>query len=376
MGQISTVRSRRFLGLDVHKATIAVAVAEDDDQQPQMWDTIPNEPGAVRSMVRKLSRGGVELKAAYEAGPTGYGLCRQLLGLGVDCMVVVPTLIERPRGRVKTDKRDAILLARLLRRGDLTPIWIPDEEHEALRALVRARYDAKEEHHRARQRMNKFLLQMGIRVPAGIKPWTKRYHQWLKEGVQLAQPPAQVVFEDNRRVEQQAEERVRHLEQELRTWSAENPRVALMIEALQILRGIGFLTAATIAIEVGDFRRFATAPGFMNFIGLTPSEHSSGESQHRGGITRAGNRYLRHVMVQSAHHSRHVPNVSRERGERMKEMPKELVEIGLRAQGRLHYRYRTLSRRIGRPKSIVAVARELSGFVLEVGHHIEELRAA
>lgn len=376
MSQASTVRSTLFLGLDVHKATIAVAIAEDDDQPPQMWDTIPNEPAAVRKMVRKLRQGGRLLKAAYEAGPTGYGLCRQLLDLGVDCIVVVPTLIERPRGRVKTDKRDAILLARLLRRGDLTAVWIPDEEHEALRALMRARYDAKEEHHRAQQRLNKFLLQMGIRVPRGVKPWTKRHHQWLKEGVQLAQPAAQVVFEDYRRVEQQAEERVRHLEQELRTWSAKNPRVALMIEALQILRGIGFLTAATIAIEVGDFRRFATAPGFMNFIGLTPSEHSSGESQHRGGITRAGNRYLRHVLVQSAHHSRHVPNVSGERRQRMKEMPKELVEIALHAQGRLHYRYRTLSRRIGRPKSIVAVARELSGFVLEVGHKIEELQAA
>ena len=371
MFETSTPCSTRFVGLDVHKATIVVAVAEDDDRPPELWDTIPNDPAAVRKLVRKLSQGGHQLKATYEAGPTGYGLCRQLLNLGVDCIVAVPTLIDRPRGGVKTDKRDAILLARNLRRGDLVPVWIPDEEHEALRALSRSRYDAKEDHQRARQRLNKFLLQMGVRPPAGVKAWTKRYQQWLKE-VQLSQPAAQVVFEDYRTAEEQAQERVRRLEQELRTWAEQNPRVALMVEVLQILRGIGFLTAVTLAVEVGDFRRFAAAPSFMYFVGLTPGERSSGETRNRGGITHAGNRYLRHVLVQSAHHARHQPHLSRERRQRMAEMPKELTEVAVKAQGRLNYRYRSLSRRIGRPKAIVAVAREMAGFVWDLGRQMDE----
>jgi transposase len=375
MGHVSTRNSTRFLGLDVHKASIVVAVAEDDDQPPQVWDKIPNEPEAVRKMVKKLGQGGHQLKAAYEAGPTGYALCRQLSDLGVDCMVAVPTLIPRPHGGVKTDKRDAILLARLLRRGDLVRVWVPDPEHEALRALVRARYDAKEDQQRARQRLNKYLLQLGVRPPAGVKAWSRRHHSWLRE-VKLEQPAAQVVFEDYRAAEQLAQERVRRLEQELRTWAGQNPRVAAMVVVLQALRGIAFLSAATIAVEVGDFRRFGSAPSFMHFIGITPSEHSSGESQHRGGITHAGNRYLRHVLVQSAHHARHQPCVSRELSRRLEGMPKDTVEIALKAQGRLHYRYRSLSRRIGQPKAIVAVARELAGFVWALGQHMDEVMAA
>jgi transposase len=372
MYEISTPSSSRFVGLDVHKATIAVAVAEDNDQPPEVWGTIPNDPAAVRKMVRKLSQSGHRLKAAYEAGPTGYDLYRQLTGLGAECMVAVPTLIPRPGGNgVKTDKRDAVLLARLLRRGDLTAVYVPDREQEALRALCRARYDAKEDHQRARQRLNKFLLQMGVRRPVGLKAWSRSYHQWLQE-VQLDQPAAQVTFEDYRAAEQLAQERVRRLEQELRTWVQQDPQAALLVDALQALRGVGFLTAVTIVVEVGDFRRFPTARAFMAFVGLTPSEHSSGESRHRGGITHAGNRYLRHVLVQSAHHSRHQPNVSRERGRRLAEMPRELSELALKAQGRLHYRYRSLSRRIGRPKAIVATARELAGFVWDLGRQMEE----
>ncbi len=371
----STPRSTRFVGLDVHKATIVVAVAEDGDQQPESWDKIPNDPSAVRKMVKKLGQDGHRLKAVYEAGPTGYGLQRQLADLGVECIVAVPTLIPRAHGRVKTDKRDAILLARLLRRGDLVPVWVPDPTIEALRSLARARYDAKENHQRERQRLNKFLLHWGVRPPAGVRAWTNRHYRWLKE-VQLSEPAAQVAFEDYRAFEQLAQERVRRLEQELRTWAEQHPRLALIVAALQILRGIGFLSAATIAVEVGDFRRFAAATSFMHFIGITPSEHSSGESQQRGGITHAGNRYLRHVMVQSAHHSRHQPGVSRELQKRMEDMPKDMIEIALKAQQRLHYRYRSLSRRIGQPKAIVAVARELAGFVWAMGQHMEETLAA
>jgi len=373
MVETSTLRSTRFLGLDVHKASISVAVAEDDDRAPEFWDKIPNEPSAVRKMVRKLGQGGHQLKAVYEAGPTGYGLHRQLRELGVECVVAAPALIPTPRGGVKTDTRDALNLARVLRRGDLTAVWVPDREHEALRSLVRARYDAKEDHQRARHRLAKFLLQLNRRPAVGVRAWTKRYHQWLKE-LRLEQPAAQVVFEDYRAVEQAAQERVRRLEQELRTWAEQSPRMAQVV-ALQILRGIGFLSAVTIVAEVGDFRRFAHARGFMCFIGVTASEHSSGSSQHRGGITHAGNRYLRHVLVQSAQHARHAPCLSSALRKRMQDMPPDMVELATRAQQRLHYRYRSLSWRIGRPKAIVAVARELAGFVWALGTRVEGLAA-
>lgn len=374
MVDASTVGRIRYLGLDVHKATITVAVAEDNDQPPEVWDTIPNEQAAVRKMVRKLSQGGYRLKTAYEAGPTGYVLHRQLTQLGAECQVVAPTLIPRPRSRVKTDARDAIELARLLRRGDLTAVWVPDEQHEALRSLVRVRYDAKEDHQRARHRLTKFLLQRGTRPPVGVKAWSKRHYSWLR-GLELKQPADQVVLEDYLGAEQTAQERVRRLEQELRTWAEQSPRYALIV-ALQILRGIGFLSAVTIVAEVGDFRRFAGARGFMSFIGITPSEHSSGESRHRGGITHAGNRYLRHVMGQSAQHARHQPSVSRVLHKRMEGMPPDMIEIAQRAQQRLHYRYRSLGRRVGRQKAIVAVARELSGFVWALGQRVEPLLAA
>jgi len=375
MVETSTVSKTRFLGLDVHKATITVAVAEDDDRPPERWDKIPNEPAAVRKMVTRLSRDGCRLKAVYEAGPTGYGLQRQLTDLGVECAVAAPALIPHERGkRVKTDTRDAVNLARLLRRGDVTAVWVPDREHEALRSLVRARFDAKEDHQRARQRLAKFLLQEGVRPPHGVRAWTLRYHRWLDQ-IQLEQPPAQVVFEDYRAVERAAKERVKRLDQELRTWAQESSRMAVIM-ALQILRGIGFLTAVTIVAEVGDFRRFAFARGFMSFIGVVASEHSSGERQQRGGITRAGNRYLRHVIVQSAHHARHAPCISRELSKRLEGMPSELVEIAQKSQQRLHYRYRSLSRRIGRPKAVVAVGRELAGFVWALGVQVEELLAA
>jgi transposase len=324
-------------------------------------------------MVRKLKQGGsYRLKAVYEAGPTGYGLHRQLTDLEVECVVAAPALIPTAPGRVKTDTRDAINLARLLRRGDLTAVWVPDQEHEALRSLVRARYDAKSDHQRARHRLAKFLLQQNTRPPVGVRAWSKRHHQWLKE-VRLEQPAAQVVLEDYLAVEQGAGERVRRLEQELRTWAEKSPRLAL-IAALQMLRGIGFLSAVTIVAEVGDFRRFAQARGFMSFVGVTASEHSSGSSQRRGGITHAGNRLLRHVLIQSAHHARHAPSAASRR--HLQEAPPAMAELATRAQQRLHFRYRSLSRRIGTPKAVVAVGRELAGFVWALGTHVEELMAA
>jgi transposase len=359
----------RFVGLDVHKATIAVAVAEDGSQ-PEPWGTIANDPSAIRRLVRELGGQGIKLMAGYEAGPTGFATYRQLSRLGVECQVVAPSLVPRRAGdRVKTDRRDALLLARLLRSGDLTPIWIPDEEHEALRNLVRSRADAQVDLVRARHRLTKFLLRQGLRPPSGVKAWARKYQSWLA-GLHLPQAADGVVLEDYRQVVEAAATRVKRLTAELQHCAEQSPHLRV-IAALQSIRGIAFLTAVTIVAEVGDMRRFKTAPAFMAYTGLVPSEHSSGRSIRRGHITHTGNALLRHVLGESAHHARHAPRVARALKQRQAGVPPEIVELDWRAQQRLHRRYRHLSARLGRPKAITAVARELAGFVWDLGRMME-----
>lgn len=358
----------RYVGLDVHKATISVAVA-DDGVAPVLFGTIANDPVAVRKLVSQLKRQG-KLVAAYEAGPTGYGLHRQLIQLGVECIVVAPALIpRRPGDRVKTDKRDAIALARLLRSGDLTPIWVPGPDDEALRDLVRSRFDAKDDLRRAQHRLAKFLLRQSIQAPPGIKPWSMRHLRWLDQ-LRLNHPTSQLVLDDYRVAVHAARERVRRLEADLERSAEQSPRLGTIL-ALQVLRGIAFLSAVTIVAEVGDFRRFPNAPRFMSFTGLTVSEHSSGVSRRQGRITRAGDRYLRHVLVQAAHNARYAPSLEGELKRRLRDVPADLVDLSLSAQTRLHRRYRHLDRRIGRHKAVTAVGRELAGFVWAIGQRME-----
>ncbi len=359
----------RFIGLDVHKATITAAIGEQSGP-PALYGTIANDPGAVRKLIRQVGR-DANLLVAYEAGPTGYALHRQLSDLGVDCVVVAPSLIPRRAGdRVKTDNRDAVTLARLLRAGDLTPVWVPEEADEALRDLVRARFDAKTDLLRAKHRLSKFLLRQGLQPAPGTKPWTTRFQTWLSQ-LRFLQAAAQVVFEDYRATVRAAEDRLRRLEADLRRCATESRQVAL-IAALQALRGIGFLSAVTIVAETGDLRRFARARGFMSFTGLTSCEHSSGSSRRRGAITHTGNAYLRHVLVQAAHNARYPPNHSAALNQRQAGLPPDLLELAWRAQLRLHHRYRHLLGRLGRPKAVTAVARELAGFVWAVGQRMAE----
>jgi transposase len=362
----------RFVGLDAHARTIAVAVAEEAGA-PGEYGVIPNDPSSIRRLVGRLGGPGVRLVACYEAGPTGYVLHRQLESLGVDCMVVAPSLIPTRSGdRVKTDRRDALKLARLLRSGDLTAVWVPDQEHEALRDLVRARADAKADLLRAKNRLSKFLLRRGVRAPHGVRAWTARHRAWLGQ-IRLEELSAQIVLEDYRSVVEVAEERVRRLEGALHTAVPERHRA--LVAALQAFRGIAFLTAVTIVAEVGDLRRFASAPQFMAYVGVVPSEFSSGGHHRRGRITKAGNALLRHVLVEAAHHARHQPRVGATLRRRQQGVPASIVELSWRTQMRLHHRYRHLSGRLGRPKAITAVSRELAGFVWAVGQQ-QEVAAA
>jgi transposase len=365
-------RTTRYLGLDVHKATITVALAEESGA-PEVWGTMPNDPTAVRKLVSRLGR-DAKLVAAYEAGPTGYALHRQLLELGVESQVIAPSLVPRRAGnRVKTDSRDALSLARLLRSGDLTAVWVPNPEHEALRDLVRARYDAKVDLLRARHRLSKFLLRQGLYPPRGVKNWSLRHKVWLNQQ-RLPWPAAQVVFDDYLATMRAAEDRVRRLEASLDDCAQGSSQLAL-IAALQALRGIGFLSAVTIVAEVGDLRRFASPRQLMAYTGLVSSEHSSGPSRQRGAITHTGNPYLRHIFVQAAHNARYQPNRSWELEQRQAGLPADLIELSWKAQTRLHHRYRHLLARLGRAKAVTAVARELTGFIWAVGQR-EALRTA
>lgn len=359
-----------FVGLDVYKETIAVAVANGHGGEVRSWNLIPNTPEAVRKLVRRLGTPR-QLVCVYEAGPCGYILYRHLSRMGARCLVVAPSLIPaKPGDRVKTDRRDATKLARLLRSGDLTPIWVPDEEHEALRDLTRARDDARVDLLRARHRLSKFLLRLGLILPAGVKPWSVKHRQWV-QGLELPRACQQIVLREYVLTLEQTQERLRRLETELAE-AARTSQHAAVIAALQALRGVGLVTAITLVAEVGDFHRFRTPRELMAYAGLVPSESSSGPRQHRGAITKTGNAHVRHMIVEAAWHYRHAPGVWGALRQRQVGQPEEIKAIAWQAQDRLHRRYRRLlGRGKARQQVVVAVARELLGFAWAVAHAVK-----
>ena len=361
----------RFVGLDVHADTIAVAVAERDGEVRSLG-IIPNRPDAIRRLFKKLGD-AKHLRACYEAGPCGYVLYWQLTQFGVACDVVAPTLVPMKAGdRVKTDRRDAAKLARCLRAGDLTAVWVPDAAHEALRDLVRARLAAKEDQLRARNRLGKLLLRHGLRPPEGARGWGRGHVTWL-HAMRFEQPALSAAFRDYLGEVEHAGDRLQRLERAIdEAVAVAPPRMRAVIEALQSLRGVAKITAATIATEVGELSRFSSAPQFMSYGGAVSSEHSSGASTHRGAITKAGNFHLRRVIIEAAWAYRHLPRVGRELRARQQGQPPSVVAIAWKAQHRLHKRYVKLTAR-GKHQNtaITAVARELLGFVWAVGKEVE-----
>ena len=317
---------------------------------------------------------GATLRVCYEAGPTGYGIHRRLSEAGIDCEVVAPSLIPVQSGnRVKTDRRDAKRLAQLHRAGELTPIYVPDEAAEALRDLERAREDAKRAQTVARHQLSKFLLRHGRRYTESGN-WTLRHLAWIARQ-QFDQPAQQRVLGDYRNTLQLATERLAQLERDIDelVWTT---ALAPLVKALMAMRGVALVTATTVAAEVGDFRRFPTAGSFMAYLGLVPSEHSSGATQRRGSLTRTGNRRVRRLLVEAAHHYRYRPNMSRELARRNEGIAENVRLIAWRAQHRLHRRLRQLTARgKSHPKAIAAVARELAGFMWAIGQE-QELVAA
>ena len=356
----------KYVGMDVHKQTIAVSVAEAQGGEVRYLGEIANSPEAIQKLVKQLRKGDAQLSFCYEAGPCGYGIHRQLSDLGWACQVVAPSLIPKKAGdRVKTDRRDSLLLARLHRAGELTAVWVPDDAQEALRDLTRAREDMKHLQRQAKQRLSAFLLRHGQRY-SGKSNWTQAHYRWL-EGMNFNQPVQQIVFQEYVDTVQLLSTRVAALDKQIESAAAESVFWPV-IEALMALRGVNLLTAATIVAEIGDLQRFTGAPQLMAYLGLVPSEHSSGGTKSRGGITKTGNGHVRRVLVEAAWTYRHPARKTACLQRRAERTPKAVQAIAWDAQKRLCARYKRMEGR-GKLKvqACTAVARELAGFIWAVG---------
>jgi transposase len=322
--------------------------------------------------VKKLGP-AAHLCVCYEAGPTGDVVYWQLTALGVPCEVVAPTLVPVKAGdRVKTDRRDAIKLARSYRAGDLTPVWVPDAAHEALRDLVRAREAAKQDQLRARHRLGKFLLRHGRRPPLGMSPWTQRHLEWVKT-VHFEQEAQEATLLDYLHEVEHVAERIARLERALDAAVKTVPEsMRAAIEALQALRGIAQVSAVTIVAEVGELSRFAKPRQLMGYSGAVASEDSSGARIRRGAITKTGNAPLRRVVIEAAWAYRYRPAIGASLRQRQAPVGPEVKEIAWKAQQRLHTRYRYLLAR-GKCKQqvVTAVGRELLGFIWAIGVNVE-----
>ncbi len=323
---------------------------------------------ALQRLVSKLGHEGVELRFCYEAGPCGYGIHRQLSAAGHDCVVVAPSLIPKRAGdRIKTDRRDAASLARLHRAGELTAVWVSDAGHEAMRDLVRARLDAVHALRRARQQLSGFLLRQGCHY--GRPAWTKLHRRWLA-GLNFEQAVHHLVLEDYLQAVEAAEARrdrlTAQIEAMLPDWT-----LAPVVAALQTMRGMALVNAATLIAELGDLSRFANPRQLMAYLGLVPCEHSSGASVRRGGITKAGNSAARRLLIEASWTYRFPARISRELLLRQESQPKPIREIAWKAQLRLCARYRKLAR-TGKPANVVtvAIARELAGFVWAIARQV------
>jgi transposase len=360
----------KYVGLDVSKEKIAVAIAEEGREAPRYYGMIPHSLEAIRKLVEKLGD-KKQIKVCYEAGPTGYPLYRFFLSLGIECFVIAPSLIpSKPGERIKTDRRDAVRLAQLFRAGELTSIYVPTEDDEALRDLVRAREDAKEDELRVKHRLTKFLLRHNIKPPTDVRKWTLKYRDWLNK-LKFTRSTSSIVFQEYYYQLQEIEQRIKRLEKEIDIQATEGLH-APVIQALQSLRGVATITATSLVAEIGSFKRFTSAKQFMSYVGLIPSEYSSGESRRQGKITKTGNKHVRRLLIEAAWSYRYQPAVKGELKRRQEGQSAVVQAISWKAQNRLHKKYfRLLSRGKESGKAVTAVARELAGFIWAVTQEIE-----
>ncbi|HET6344423.1 MAG TPA: IS110 family transposase, partial [Myxococcota bacterium] len=322
-----------WVGLDVHKETVAVAAA-DGGEGPRVVATVANDGRQLPRLLRRLREQG-ELRCAYEAGPCGYEIYRMCEQMDISCIVVAPSLVPRkPGDRVKTDRRDALKLCRSLRSGDLTPIWVPDPEHEAMRDLVRGREDAIVDRLRIRHRIKKMLLRQAIRRPEGMRSWSKRYRAWLSS-IEFAYAAQQAVWREYLGTLDEVDARLGRYNEALHE-QAQTSSKAYLIAALQILKGIAEVNAVTLVAELGDLMRFARPAQLFSYAGLVPAEYSSGGERHQGHITKAGNRHVRRALTEAAWAYRYPPSFRGRLALQRQGAPQWLVDLSWRAQERLH----------------------------------------
>ena len=360
-----------FVGMDVHKNSIEIAIAERGrNGEVRSYGKIDGTLNALDKVVRKLVSKGGNLHFVYEAGPCGYGIYRHLTAKGYDCSVVAPSRVPKKSGdRIKNDRRDACVLARLDRAGELTPVYVPCAEDEAIRDLTRAREDAKTDEKRSKQRLKSFLLRHNLRY-AGKASWSKAHMRWLSD-IKMDHPGQQIVLQEYIDTFGECNRRVQRLTDQIRQLVAQW-RLSGVVKALQALRGVSLIVSATTVAEIGDLNRFENPVELMSYLGLVPSEHSSGEKTRRGPITKSGNGHVRRVLTEAAWAYRLPAKVGRCLLKRQEELPEKVCDISWKAQVRLCSRYRRLWAK-GKSKQVVvtAIARELCAFMWAIAREIE-----
>jgi transposase len=369
-GRTRGKHSEVFVAFDVAKKKQAVALAEGGRTgKVRFLGDVENSPGPIERTIKRLAERYGRLHVCFEAGPTGYGLYRQVRALGHDCLVVAPALIPKRSGEwIKTNRRDAVTLARLHRAGELTGVWAPDAAHEAVRDLARAREAAGDDLRRKRQQLLSFLLRHS-RIYSGGGHWTLAHRRWLAQQ-KFEHAAQQIVFQEAIHAIEDALQRLRRLEKELALivprWS-----MAPVVDAYQAMRGASFLVAVIFAAEIGDVRRFDTPRQLMSFLGLVPAERSTGDTIRRKGLTLAGNRRARRALVEAAWTYRYPARVSGSLRARLEGLPKPVRDIAWKAQVRLCARYRRLSATGKKlPVVVAAIAREMAAFLWAIGREV------
>jgi transposase len=357
-----------FVGLDAHAESTAIGIAEAGRAAARFVGTVGAKPAELIRALGKLGKPG-SLLIVYEAGPCGYGLARELAAAGYRCEVIAPSKIPRKAGdRVKTDRRDALMLASLARAGELVAVTIPDDRDEAIRDLSRARVDAVRARLKGRQQLKALLLRHGRRY-SGKTSWTAAHERYLA-AISFPHAAQDIAFAEYRQAVGEGEARVQRLTQALRQ-QVEDWRMQPLVSAIMTLRGLELIAASTIVAELGDLRRFAHPRELMGYVGLVPSEHSTGSKRRQGAITKTGNGHVRRVLIEAAWNYRYPARLSHALQLRQQGQPAAIREIAWRAQLRLAHRYRRLSARgVQYNKLCVAIARELVGFIWDIGRHI------
>jgi transposase len=361
-----------YLGLDVHNDSIAASIAPSDSTEVRRWGILGGSHEHVQRFIKQLqgAHPNATLKFCYEAGPRGYPLCRFLRGLGFECLIVCPSRVpRRPGDRVKTDRRDADQLARLYRAGELCGIQVPEPGDEAIRDLIRARYQVVRAQHRARQQLKMFLLRHNFRY-SGTSSWTPAHLRYLAR-IKMPFPAQQFALQELMNQISEAAQRLERfdaqVQREVASWRWEPA-----VRALMSLRGVALLNAATLLAELGDLHRFTRPQELMSYLGLVPSEHTSAEDRRQGGITKMGNGYARRALVEAAWHYRAPARITPHLQQRQEGLPRAVTDAAWAAQTRLHHRYRQLlgAGRKKPPVAATAIARELSGFVWAIARQM------